>query len=383
MRYSPTPESLAELTAFDAKPCLSLYQPTHRRHPENQQDPIRFRHLVEKLKVSLQQAHPAEEVRRLLEPFSALANDHAFWSHALDGLAVFGGPGLFRVFMLQRPVPALAVVADTFHTKPVRRFLQTVDRYQVLGLSRHRAKLYEGDRNSFDEIELAPQVPRTITDLGDQFNDRQSTASWYGGRGGSSPPLHEGHGGMNEEADTEATRFFRAVDRAVFEHHSQRSGLPLILAALPEHHHLFRRVSHNPHLLEEGLPFNPEGMPIEELRERAWLAVEPQYRARQSKWIDDFAVAQAKGLGSDEISRVAEAAAAGRVATLLIEAGRQRPGRIDRATGCIETAHLGDPDVDDMLDDLGEMVESKGGHVVVMAADQMPASTGLAATFRY
>jgi hypothetical protein len=30
----------------------------------------------------------------------------------------------------------------------------------------------------------------------------------------------------------------------VFEHHSRRSGLPLILAALPEHHHLFRRVSH-------------------------------------------------------------------------------------------------------------------------------------------
>jgi hypothetical protein len=94
-------------------------------------------------------------------------------------------------------------------------------------------------------------------------------------------------------------------------------------------------------------------------------------------------VAQAKGLGSDEISRVAEAAAAGRVATLLIESGRELPGRIDRATGRIEAAHLGDPDVDDMLDDLGEMVAGKGGHVFVMAADRMPASTGLAATFRY
>ena len=27
-------------------PCISLYQPTHRRHPDNQQDPIRFRNLV-------------------------------------------------------------------------------------------------------------------------------------------------------------------------------------------------------------------------------------------------------------------------------------------------------------------------------------------------
>jgi hypothetical protein len=30
---------------FEAQepPCLSLYQPTHRHHPENRQDPIRFR----------------------------------------------------------------------------------------------------------------------------------------------------------------------------------------------------------------------------------------------------------------------------------------------------------------------------------------------------
>ncbi|MFP5405867.1 MAG: dihydropteroate synthase, partial [Gammaproteobacteria bacterium] len=27
-------------------PCLSLYQPTHRSFPDNQQDPIRFRNLV-------------------------------------------------------------------------------------------------------------------------------------------------------------------------------------------------------------------------------------------------------------------------------------------------------------------------------------------------
>ena len=38
--------SLAEMASFTGRPCLSLYQPTHRHHPDNQQDPIRFRHLV-------------------------------------------------------------------------------------------------------------------------------------------------------------------------------------------------------------------------------------------------------------------------------------------------------------------------------------------------
>lgn len=42
-----TIQALSELGAFAAPPCLPLYQPTHRRYPENQQDPVRFRHGVE------------------------------------------------------------------------------------------------------------------------------------------------------------------------------------------------------------------------------------------------------------------------------------------------------------------------------------------------
>ena len=49
-----TIESLAELTSVHQPPCLSLYKPTHRRHPENQQNPIRFRNLVKELETALQ-----------------------------------------------------------------------------------------------------------------------------------------------------------------------------------------------------------------------------------------------------------------------------------------------------------------------------------------
>ncbi len=107
MKTTHTPDpltqaSLAEIASFQGRPCLSLYQPTHRRHPDNQQDPIRFRHLVKALETSLRQQHAADAVKALLEPFEALAQDHDFWNHTLDGLAVLGAPGLFRVFLLQR-----------------------------------------------------------------------------------------------------------------------------------------------------------------------------------------------------------------------------------------------------------------------------------------
>ncbi len=379
-----TIESLAELASAQHSPCLSLYQPTHRRRPENQQDPIRFRNLVKELETSLRQKYPAVETRLLLEPFEALALDHDFWSHTLDGLAVLGGPSLFRVFRLQRPVAQLAVVADSFHTKPLRRFLQSVGRYQVLGLSLHKIQVFEGNRDVLDEIDPAPGVPRTITEaLGAELTEPRQTVASYGGVGGDSTPMHHGQGGKKDEADIDAERFFRAIDRAVTEHHSRPSGLPLILAALPEHHHLFHRVSHNPFLLAEGLTINPDTLPIDELRQRAWQVVEPQYQARLATLADEFAVAKSNGLGSDDLAQIAQAATAGRVAILLIESDRQIAGRLDSATGRVEVAELSHPQVDDLLDDLGELVGKMGGRVMVIPAERMPGRTGLAATYRY
>lgn len=384
MRLSLTTEALAELASAHQPPSLSLYQPTHRRHPENQQDLIRFRNLLKGLETSLRERHPEVEPGLLLEPFEALAHDHDFWKHTLDGLAVLGGPGLFRVFRLQRPVAALAVVADGFHTRPLRRFLQSVGRYQVLGLSRHRIQLFEGDRNVLDEIDPAPGVPRTITEaLGAELTERHQTVGSYGGVGPASTPMRHGHGGTRDEVDLDAERFFRAIDRAVLEHHSRPSGLPLILAALAEHHHLFRRVSHNPFLMEASLNFNPEGLPIDELRARAWEVVEPQYQARLTALGNEFAVAKANGLGSGDLAQVARAAAAGRVGTLLIEADRRMAGRLDTATGRVEAGDPNHPQVDDLLDDLGELVEKMGGVVLVLPAERMPERTGLAATYRH
>lgn len=144
-------------------PCLSLYQPTHRQHPENRQDPIRFRNLVKVLEESLLQQFPKDEIRPLLEPFLALADDRNFWNHTPDGLAVLGAKGIFRVYKLQRSVAELAIVADSFHTKPLMRVLQSADRFHVLGVSRDAIKLYEGNRDTLSEVEPAPGIPRTIT----------------------------------------------------------------------------------------------------------------------------------------------------------------------------------------------------------------------------
>lgn len=366
-------------------PCLSLYQPTHRRHPNNQQDPIRFGNLVKTLEESLLQQHPKEEIRPLLEPFLALADDRDFWNHTLDGLAVLGAKGIFRVYKLQRSVAELVVAADGFHTKPLIRILQSADRYHVLGLNRQEIKLFEGNRDALDEIQLHQDVPRTLTDaLGEELTDPHFTVASYGGASGSQTSMHHGHGGGKAEVDIDTERFFRAVDRGLLEHHSQSSGLPLILAALPEHHRMFHEVSHNPFLIPENIDIHPDALlSMDELRQRAWQLMEPRYLERLAELVEEFGNARSKGFGDDDLSKVARAAVGGRVAMLLIEARREVPGRINAATGDIEFDDLAHPEVDDVLDDLGMLALKMGGKVVIVPTERMPTKTGIAAIYRY
>ncbi len=366
-------------------PCLSLYQPTHRRHPDNQQDPIRFANLVKTLEESLLREFPKEEVRPLLEPFLALADNREFWKHTLDGLAVLGAKGFFRVYRLQRPVAELAVVAESFHTKPLLRMLQSAGRYHVLGVSRHAIRLFEGNRDVLDEIPLGPGVPRTMTEaFGGEMSDRHQSVVTDDAAGTGHSVMHDERGGQNAKSDIDAQRFFRAVDRGILEHHSQVAGLPLILAALPEHHHMFHAVSHNPFLIPESIDVHPDALSsIDELRERAWQLMEPRYLARLAALVEDFGNARSKGLGDSDLALVARATVSGRVATMLIEARREVPGRIDLDSGEIALHDLEDPEVDDLLDDLGMLTLKHGGEVVIVPTERMPTTTGVAAIYRY
>lgn len=375
---------MPELLSFNGGTCISLYMPTHRTHPDNLQDPILFKNLIKKLKLSLLQQYSISEAATLLKPFEELANNEEFWRHTLDGLAVLGAAGMFKAIGLPVSTEELTVVAESFHTKPLRKYLQSVERYHVLGLSLHDYHIYEGNRHSLTELVLAPGIPKNIQEaLGVELTDKHSTVASYGGVGNGSSPMHHGHGGKAEEVDVDAERFFRFVTKTINEHYSGPSGLPLILAALPEHQHLFHEVSNILSLLPVSIDVNPESVETGELVKRAWKVMEPHYIATIDNACDEYQQAKSRGAGSDSISEVTTAALAGKVDTLLIEADRQIPGQIINDTERMEKADLENPKIDDLLDDLGELVTKMGGKVMIIPQEKMPTHTGVACVFRY
>jgi hypothetical protein len=352
-----TTEHLAALVEPQSAPCISLYLPTHRHHPAREADPIRYRNQLRELAASLAQRHDKREIEPLLAPFEALAHDDTFWTRRTEGLAIFGTGGEIQVFDLQRPVQELLVVADSFHIKPLLRTLQSADRYQVLCLGQHGGRLYEGNRDALDPVEVSRAI--------------------------SAPMVHEPKQSHKDTWHADLLNYLRPIDAAVQAEHSKPSGLPLLLVALPEMQHAFREASHNALLVEQGIDISPEALDVEALRVKAWEQFQPHYLARLARLVDSFENARAHGQGAHLLEDVAAAAVAGRIGTLLVEADREIPGRMDPTTGAIAAARLDDPQVDDLIDDIAEAVLRARGEVVVVPAERMPGECGLAAILRY
>lgn len=381
-------ETLTNLLARRDGPCLSVYQPTHRSFPERQQDPIRFKHLVRQLEDALKQQGHTEQASALLEPFYALIDDNDFWNHNLDGLAAFGAKDYFQIYRLQRSVPEMAVANSRMHLKPLMRIAQSADRFQILCLSRDSVRLFEGNRDALDEVRLHEAVPKTLADaLGSDLTEKGQSGFPQGysraSERGDPMQVEAGGSGKQAEIDRDRDRYFREVDRTILEHHSKPSGLPLILAALPEQQPHFRRLSHNPNLLPEGIEMGLHALSIEELRSKSWMVMQPRYLKRLEGLLNQFGASHGQGLASDHLEDIGQATRQGRVATLLVEAERQIPGHVDKNDGTATPASEDDVNTPDLLDELTIWTLEQGGEVVVVPTERMPTGTGAAAIYRF
>ena len=285
------------------------------------------------------------------------------------------------VYKLERPVEELSVVANSWYIKPLIRAFQSARKFHLLGLNRKEFAMYEGNRYGFRKIEMEPDIPKTISEvLGDDYSKPYLSLGTYAGAGKA---MYHGHGGKRDEIDKYTEKYFRYVDKFVLDNYSNPTKIPLILVSLDEHQGLFRSITKNSYLIDEGIKVNYETLSIKDLREAAWGVIESFYLEKTKRLVDRFNLQRSKFLGSDILGEVARAAYEERIASLIIEADRIEPGKINKETGRIEEGDLEDPEINDVLNDLAKMVYRSKGEVVILPKERMPSETGVAAIYRY
>jgi hypothetical protein len=317
---------------------------------------------------------------------------------------VLAANGTARVFVLPVPVKPLALVASRFHALPLIRLVAASDRSNVLILSSREAHAYEGClvdgvAATLDPVPLHGPDETSGLDRGDVIDaETHQPHRVYRGMGpaglASGSVVHGGAGSKQDDVDADTEIFFRHVDDVVHERVSRRSGLPLVLVALPRLAAVFRRVSKNRHLLEEFVPHDAHLVPPDELPALVKPVFEQARERRVEHALRQFSAARDRGLAAGDLSDIARAAVAGNVSLLLVEKDRFEPGRFDRATGAIEPdgavpadlSRSGDEPAlrtEDMLGGLAETVLRHGGDILAIDRIRMPTESGAAALFRY
>ncbi|ARP74561.1 chemotaxis protein [Streptomyces pluripotens] len=145
MEHALSPATLAELRRPRPYPAVSVLTPTHRREPENGQDPVRLRNVVTEARKRLE-ADPAVSRDRRADVVAQLdrALAEVDLAHAEDGLVIFAAPGEHQVWSLARTVPERVVLSDTFLTRNLVAAQAAERPFWVLSVSADRVTLWSG-----------------------------------------------------------------------------------------------------------------------------------------------------------------------------------------------------------------------------------------------
>jgi hypothetical protein len=380
------------LTTYDLKllfedqseHCVSLFTPMDKGTPDYQKNPIRFKNLLGEVEEKLTAAGLRDsEIDKLLEPARKLLEVRSFWQHQGDGLAAFLSPELFRVLRLPLSFDKLVVVTGRFHLKPLLPLIFGSERFYLLTLSKKKIELLQGTQFNLDAVDL-DQVPQGIQEAL-KYDDPERQLQFHTGTSdvsGKRSAMFHGHGVGKDDSKDNILRYFRQIDKGLGEI-LREERIPLVIAGVEYLLPIYKQANTYPHLLQQGIPKNPDDLSLDQLHKEAWNVIEPLFSQERQQDAARFNQLKGTARTSDLPDVVVRAAFGGRVDVLFIPLGVQVWGSFDPKSGAILLHDKERPGDQDLLDLAAIYTLMQGGKVYAVKKDQVPGGVSAAAIFRY
>jgi hypothetical protein len=379
-------EELKELTDERTGPCVSIYMPTVKGSIETKQNPVRYRKLLREAARKLAAAGvKPSEAAALLAPAQPLLQDHMFWQYQSGGLAVFLSRRVRRAYTLPLNFSEMAVVGERFCVKQLLPLFAEDGRFCVLALSQKSVKLYQCSRYSVSEVDLR-QAPKGIAELLElnhgekqlQFHARTEGHAAGRGRAG----MFHGRAEDTDETKENILVYFQNVNRAVNSVLSGAGG-PLVLAGVDYLTRIYEKANTYPGLCEGRITGNPSEIRPQQLKDRAWKLVKPDFEEGARTAVRRFEQLQGTRMASNHLRTILQAAGEGRVAALFVSSKDQRWGFYDDESGVLDIHAKAEPCDMELLDLCATRTLDHGGQVYSLEPDRMPGKAPTAAIFRY
>ncbi|MFJ8082221.1 chemotaxis protein [Streptomyces sp. NPDC096205] len=364
MEHALSPETLSELRRPRPYPAVSVLTPTHRREPENAQDPVRLRNVVAEAKRQLESDPSVTRERRadvVAHLDKALAEVDL--AHAEDGLVIFAAPGEHQVWSVAREVPERVVLSDTFLTRNLVSAQAAEQPFWALSVAADRITLWNGGADRVVE-ERSGGFP--FTRRVENFDPERRE------RIGDSPSTFRDEDTRRflRDADTALGAVLRVAPRPVYV-----TGERAALSALDE-----------VGLHTRGVPRVPRGGLAHASAEAVWQALRPVVEEEARRGTDEVARALEAARGRREfaagLDEVWQNAREARVRLLAVEENYRATVRDDGSH--LVPAVSGDLDArEDIVDEIVEQCLETGAEVRFVPDGTLGDTGGIAGVLRY
>ncbi len=275
------------------------------------------------------------------------------------------------------------MVNERFHVKPLFTLLAEDRPFYVLAISLKDIRLIAATRNHAEVVET-PDVPHSLPEALGNLTRQYSQFQPGSAKSVHRSPVYHGHGTGEDDLKAEIVQFFNLADKALMKYMDREA--PVVLAGVEYLLPRYKETTEHPHVLDEGLTGNAEGLSPEELRDKAWEIVEPVLNADRSKAAERYGDFLGTGRASNRYDEILPAAHDGRVDTLFVARGVRLWGAYDaeaRKARLQENQDTQRKGNEDLLDLAAILTFQNGGQVYAVPQQEVPGGQAMAAIFRY
>lgn len=294
-------------------PKISIYMPTHRTQPDNKQDAILFKNLLQQSKDQLAESYPRRVWLSMVEQLEQLQKDSDFWNKRTEGLAVLLDESGLEVFELSHSPQQRLVVDEHFYLIPLMRHQGEHEAAYLIDLSKDRITFYriEGEQAIMIEPE---QIKTSFPEMFDDF-DADSQVNFGSYKGGQ--VAYHGHRSKSEEQQKDREKYFRYLDQRLPE---VVGNAPVIVAGVTENVTEFRKLAKSDNYLEQTIDKPFDSMDHEQQQEAIRNILTPHSKKILQKALARYDHAEAHGKASQGFDAIFNQSQAGQIDTLYLSA---------------------------------------------------------------
>lgn len=379
---------LAALATREPVVAVSIFLPTHTSGRETRQDPIRLNNLIGQARAALLDG-PADktEADNILGPAAALVDDHQFWQHQQEGLALFLEPGGARVHQVGVSLPEHVAVGPTFSLRPMLPAVAADGSYFVLTITADQVDLFHGSRFSLARVD-ASALPNSVADLpgeADYENPVQASPVARPNTGSIDVSNAQVYGDSPTEWRKQRLVDFVRRTAGAVENHLVDGREPVVVIADTEIAGHFQKLTNLGSRLAGVIDTNPEALSDGDIHSAAYEVVRSQLDSGLDEVFGRLSALLAAGDGraAIEVHDVVRAATQGRVETLLVIEDGVVSEHYDEAADQFRAASPGGGSGDDLLETAVRCTLRHKGDIHLVARDLLPDGALTAALLRY